>query len=300
MPEKYTIMVVPKATSKMRSFKISEKAIHIAISTLMLLVVTMGVFIYRYVSFYGKARQLVPLRRDYNQQKLHLQTLAQTTATLKKDMEQLEKFNAKFRVIVGLPQIEENLQQVSGMGGGLEDTFLEFAQKREKEFINRMQKELTDLCIKVQKQQDNLQSLSNIIEDKESLLACTPSIWPTRGWLTSGFGYRNSPFTGQREIHKGLDIATRLNQSVRATADGVVTFAGRKGSLGKIILIEHGYGYSTRYGHNARLVVKVGDRVKRNQVIAYVGNTGRSTGPHLHYELRINGVSVNPFNYLLN
>lgn len=300
MPEKFTIMVVPKATSKIRSFKVSEKAIHITISALILVLVTTGIFTYRYISFHNKARQLVPLRRDYNQQKLQLQTLAQTTTNLKKDIDRLEKFNSKFRVIVGLPQLEENIHQVSGLGGGLEDTFLEFAQRRENEFINRMQKELTELCLKVQKQQDNLQSLSDVVEDKKSLLACTPSIWPTRGWLTSGFGYRNSPFTGQREMHKGLDIATRFNQPVRATADGVVTFAGRKGSLGKVIVIEHGYGYSTRYGHASRLVAKVGSRVKRNQVIAYVGNTGRSTGPHLHYELRINGVSANPFNYLLN
>ena len=101
-------------------------------------------------------------------------------------------------------------------------------------------------------------------------------------------------------MHKGLDIATRYNQPVRAPANGVVTFAGRKGSLGKVIVLEHGYGYSTRFGHNSRVVAKVGDRVKRNQIIAYVGNTGRSTGPHLHYEIRINGVPVNPFNYLLN
>ncbi len=300
MPEKYTIMVVPKATSKMRSFKVSEKAIQISMSVLIVCVVATGFFIYQFFSYRSKANQLMPLRMSYNQQKVHLQTLAQTTSNLKKDINRLEKFNRKFRVLVGLPKMEENIQQVSGMGGGLEETLVAFTQRREQEFINRMQRDLNKLCLRAQKQQDNLLELSEVVEEKKSLLACTPSIWPTRGWLTSGYGYRNSPFTGQREMHKGLDIATSFNQPVKAPADGVVTYAGRKGGLGKVIVIEHGYGYSTRFGHNSRLAAKAGDRVKRGKVIAYVGNTGRSTGPHLHYELRINGVPVNPFNYLLN
>ncbi len=300
MPEKYTIMVVPKATSKMRSCKVSEKAIQISMSVLIVCVVAVGLFTYQFFSYRSRANQLMPLRMNYNQQKVRLQTISQTTANLKKDIDRLEKFNRKFRVILGLPKMEENIQQVSGMGGGLEETLIEFAQKREHEFINRMQRDLNDLSLQAQKQQDNLLELSEVVEDKKSLLASTPSIWPTRGWLTSSYGYRNSPFTGQREMHKGIDIATRFNQPVKAPADGVVTYAGRKGGLGKVIVVEHGYGYSTRFGHNSRLVAKVGDRVKRGQIICYVGNTGRSTGPHLHYELRINGVPVNPFNYLLN
>jgi murein DD-endopeptidase MepM/ murein hydrolase activator NlpD len=300
MPEKYTIMVVPKTAAKMRKFQVSKKAIQFSIGAVALFIIASGLFIYRYIDYRAQASQLPGLRKGYNQQKMQLQTLLHNVANLKKDMDRLEKFNRKFRTIVGLPQMEENLQQVSGMGGGREDSFVEFAQRREDVYIEQMQKSLAELCREAQKQQDSLQELSEVVEEKESLLACTPSIWPTRGWLTSSFGYRNSPFTGQREMHRGIDIATRFNNPVKAPADGVVTYAGRKGGLGKVVVVEHGYGYSTRFGHNSRIVVKVGDKVKRNQIIAYVGNTGRTTGPHLHYEVRIDGVAVNPFNYLLN
>jgi murein DD-endopeptidase MepM/ murein hydrolase activator NlpD len=300
MPEKYTIMIVPKTASKMRKFQVSKSVIHLSLCILALFFITGGVFIYRYIDYRAQARELPALRTGYNQQKVQLQTLVLNIDNLKKDINRLEKFSRKFRTIVGLPQVEENLQQVSGMGGGIEDSFLEFTQRREDEYMSRLHKELFELSREVEKEQDNMQELSEEIEEKTSLLACTPSIWPTKGWLTSGYGYRNSPFTGQREMHKGIDIATRFNNPVRSPADGVVTFAGRKGSLGNVVVVEHGYGYSTRFGHNSRIVVKAGDRIKRNQIIAYVGSTGRTTGPHLHYEVRIDGVAVNPFNYLLD
>ncbi len=101
-------------------------------------------------------------------------------------------------------------------------------------------------------------------------------------------------------MHKGMDIATYFGSPVYATADGVVTFSATNGSLGKCVKIDHGYGYTTRYGHNSTLLVKVGDRVKRGQIISKVGSSGRSTGPHLHYEVRLNNISVNPYNHLLD
>ncbi len=300
MPEKYTIMVVPKSTAKMRKFQISKRTIQLFIGVIFLFVTISSFFIYSYFDYRIEASAVPSLRMEYNKQKTQLQTLAQTIAGLKKDMGRLSKFNRKFRTIMGLPQAEDNIQQSSGMGGGVEDTFLEFAKRRENAFIKQLKRDLSQITSQIQDQQESLQDLSEVIEDKKSLLVCTPSIWPCKGWLTSGFGYRNSPFTGQREMHKGLDIAARFGQPIKAPADGVITYAGRKGGLGKVVVIEHGYGYSTRLGHSSKIVVKVGDRIKRNQVIAYVGNTGRSTGPHLHYEIRVNGVPVNPFNYLLD
>ena len=142
--------------------------------------------------------------------------------------------------------------------------------------------------------------LVEYLEDQKSLLASTPSIWPVRGWLTSTFGYRTSPFTGRREMHKGLDIATRSGTPIIAPADGLVVFSGREGGFGNMIVIDHGYGITTRYGHCSALDAKLGQKIKRGDVIARVGNTGRSTGPHVHYEVAVNGVPVNPSRYILN
>jgi murein DD-endopeptidase MepM/ murein hydrolase activator NlpD len=135
-------------------------------------------------------------------------------------------------------------------------------------------------------------------------LASTPAIRPLSGdaksWVTSRFGYRKSPFTGRREFHKGLDIASRKGTPILATADGVVTFAGKKGLLGMTIVIDHGHGMKTRYGHNHELLKKRGDKVKRWEPIALMGSSGRSTGPHTHYEVHLNGIPVNPEKYILN
>ncbi len=133
----------------------------------------------------------------------------------------------------------------------------------------------------------------------KSQLAATPSIWPVHGWVTSGFGRRLSPFTGRRVLHTGLDIATRKGAIIIAPADGVVTRAATEYDFGKLVEIDHGFGVSTRYGHNSQILVRPGHRVRRGEPIARVGNTGRSTGPHLHYEVRLNGVPVNPRRYIV-
>jgi murein DD-endopeptidase MepM/ murein hydrolase activator NlpD len=136
------------------------------------------------------------------------------------------------------------------------------------------------------------------LEGKRHRLASTPSIWPTEGWVTSGYGYRISPFTGRRNFHAGLDIASNFGTPILAPARGRVVFAGRKGPLGKTLVIDHGFGLRTSYGHTAELLVKKGEEVERGQRIAAVGSTGRSTGPHVHYSVEVKDRSVNPLNYI--
>ena len=147
-------------------------------------------------------------------------------------------------------------------------------------------------------QEESFHILEEFLRSRESLLAHTPLGYPVRGWITSPFGYRRSPFTGRREFHEGIDIAAPIGSPIRATADGVVVFTGWDGGYGKLVVVDHGYGFSTRYGHCSKILVRVGERVKRGQVIARVGNTGRSTAPHLHYEVRVGKVAVNPYYYL--
>lgn len=138
------------------------------------------------------------------------------------------------------------------------------------------------------------------LSERQSLLTSTPNIRPAKGWFTSRFGYRVSPFTGRSSLHAGLDIAAAPGSPVYAPADGVVTYAGYDESYGKMVTIDHGYGVSTRFGHTSQIYVQVGQKISRWDVIASVGNTGRSTGPHLHYEVRVNGVPRDPSLYILD
>src|SRR5437762_9316108 len=136
------------------------------------------------------------------------------------------------------------------------------------------------------------------VERREALASATPSIWPAHGWLTGAFGGRSDPFTGEPGFHQGLDISTEKGQPVFATADGVIESASYTGDYGNLIVIKHGFGLVTRYGHLSALAVKPGSSVKRGDVVGYVGSTGRSTGVHLHYEILANGQLLNPLQLL--
>jgi murein DD-endopeptidase MepM/ murein hydrolase activator NlpD len=163
-----------------------------------------------------------------------------------------------------------------------------------------MHEQTRELTLASITQEKVFESLYEGLKSQRNLLSSTPSIRPTEGWLSSGFGYRVSPFTGLREFHKGLDFAGRKGTKIIAPADGVVSFTGRNGSYGKMIKIDHGHGIITRYGHLQKALKKRGEAVKRGDVIALMGNTGHSTGPHLHYEVLLNGLPVNPKKYILN
>jgi murein DD-endopeptidase MepM/ murein hydrolase activator NlpD len=158
---------------------------------------------------------------------------------------------------------------------------------------------LESLATEASRQEQSLHELQEYFDDQRSLLASTPSIWPARGWVTSDFGTRLDPYTAERRMHQGLDIATPHGQPVYSPSDGTVVFVGTEGGYGKVLVVDHGYGVKTRYGHLSEIFVGLGDRVQRGAKIAAVGNTGRSTGPHLHYEVRVNGIPENPRKFIL-
>ena len=146
----------------------------------------------------------------------------------------------------------------------------------------------------------SLEEIHSLLQNQTSLLSSTPSIKPLDGWISSGFGSRISPWTGNRQFHDGVDIAARMGSDVVASADGIVVFAGIQPGFGKTIVINHGYNTVTRYGHNSALYVKLGHKVKRGDPIAAVGSTGHSTGPHVHYEVVKDGKPVDPINFILD
>jgi murein DD-endopeptidase MepM/ murein hydrolase activator NlpD len=136
------------------------------------------------------------------------------------------------------------------------------------------------------------------VDRRQALAAATPSIWPTVGWVSSWFGHRPDPFTGDRGLHPALDISADKGSPVVVTADGVVESAEWNGNYGNLLVIDHGFGIKTKYGHLAGFVVKTGAKVRRGDRIGYVGATGRATGPHLHYEILANGQLIDPVWFL--
>jgi septal ring factor EnvC (AmiA/AmiB activator) len=146
--------------------------------------------------------------------------------------------------------------------------------------------------------ESRLLAVQGFVERRNALAAATPSLWPARGWLTSSMGHRKDPMSGVDDFHAGLDIAAERGTSVYATAEGTVSEAGYRNAYGNLIVLDHGFGIQTRYGHLSKVLVRQGDPVKRGDVIGLVGSTGRATGPHLHYEVVANGILLNPLRLL--
>lgn len=144
-----------------------------------------------------------------------------------------------------------------------------------------------------------LQDQYELLADQKSFLAALPTRKPAVGYFTSGFGIRRSPFGGRTKMHEGLDIANRPGTQIKAPADGVVTFANTKSGYGQTVILDHGYGLETWYGHTRKILVTKGQHVKRGDTVALLGNSGRSTGPHVHYEVRVHGTPVDPLSYIL-
>lgn len=148
--------------------------------------------------------------------------------------------------------------------------------------------------------ESKMHGLDQYLLDKTSILRSTPTLLPTKGWITSYFGHRISPTAGVRKMHEGLDVGASYGTPIIAPADGVVTFAGNKAGFGLFVQIDHGYGIETIYAHSQKIIAKNGQKVKRGDLIAKVGSSGYSTGPHLHYEVRVNGIAVDPMYFVLD
>ena len=302
MKKRYTIMILPDETAKVRKYRVPKRAVRIGIVAAAVLVLGLGYLMADYLGIKGMVGEMERLRMETRQQREQLVVFAKSIDDLQGEMSRLRQFDMKLRVMADLDGVVYP-EQIMGIGGENPEPFNPLEGEisfQDRTLVDGMIAGLERLKAETSIQERSFQELVEYLEDQKSLLASTPSIWPVKGWLTSGFGYRTSPFTGRREMHKGIDVATRSGTPIIAPADGIVVFAGREGGFGNMILVDHGYGIVTRYGHCSSLEVKKGEKVRRGDVIAKVGNTGRSTGPHLHYEVAVNGVAVNPMRYILN
>ena len=298
--EYFTFMFLPGPNAHVRTLSISKSTLKTFFFSIVAVFIFSLYLVYEYNDVKDKVGELQSMREELMQQKAQVQNFALNILDYKRQMFLLRDLDTKLRRAVSLGP-RDKAQQVLGIGGpdelGLQN-LTSMGEKKQDEALKEMHQELTQLKGAASKQEASLQMLIEYFEDKRSLYASTPSVWPVRGWVTSPFGNRTSPFSGILKFHEGMDIAAQTGTPIVAPADGVVIKAGFSTGYGNMVEISHGYGLKTIFGHNSRLNVKAGQRVKRGDVISYVGDTGSSTGPHLHYEVRSNGLPVNPVKYM--
>ncbi len=299
--KKTTIVFLPGGSNKIRKINIRNRLIFTLTTIFFLISLGVGWLITDYRKIKTQIPELNYLRKENRTQKIQLIALSKKINQINQRMAKLQEFEHKLRIMTNL-EPSEGQDQFFSLGGSNINNLKSDYQLKEvhKGLIHQMHKSLENLETEIEVTSISQTELNDFLKEQKSILARTPSISPTDGWFSSGFGYRISPFTNRREFHKGLDIGNRIGTPVIAPADGLVVFVGREGNFGKMITINHGYNLTTRYGHLHKFRVKKGQYVKRGQVIAEVGKSGRSTGPHLHYEVLLNGVPVNPLRYILN
>jgi murein DD-endopeptidase MepM/ murein hydrolase activator NlpD len=214
---------------------------------------------------------------------------------LRKDIDNFEEYAKKLNVWAGLksPEVLREL----GVGGGARGEGQQ--SNMSNPTIDPGLRNAESISQKAQGIEMNLDTLAKFFEDKSYRMATTPSIYPTAGWMTSSFGKRKDPFTGEEEFHYGVDIATSHGSPIFATADGTVIKVKTEKIGGNVVIINHGGGVTTVYCHLSKFNVKVGQKVKRKDIIGFVGQTGKAIGPHVHYEVQKNGRAVNPYHYIL-
>jgi len=299
--KKSTILFLPGGLNKVRKITISRGAMFTLLFFIFMILLSVSWFTTDYIKIKTKIPELQYLKKENRVQKTHIIALSKKINHINQNMAKLQKFEHKLRVMTNLEPSNQQ-DQLFAVGGSNASTLTSGYQLREvhKGLIQQMHKSLEDLETKTAIASISQSQLNDFLKEQKSILACTPSIRPTDGWFSSGFGYRISPFTKRREFHKGIDIATRIGTPVIAPADGLVVHASKEGNFGNMISINHGYNLKTRYGHLSKFRITKGQYVNRGQIIGEVGNTGRCTGPHLHYEVLLNGVPVNPLRFILN
>ncbi|HDQ40184.1 MAG TPA: M23 family metallopeptidase [Desulfonatronum sp.] len=257
--------------------------------------------------FFQNTRQnwLLRVRLDATQKNLldqhdQFRSLTEKLKQVESQLGKVAEFNAKVRVMANLDP--GHTPVATSLGGAERIDFSEqyLTTHRQELLVRKMHNFLAQLQTETRLEEIQQEELLAVLRSNQGFFASTPSIWPTEGWVTSEFGYRRSPFTDRREFHKGLDIAGPIGTPVYATAKGLVISSEKDGAYGLTVTIDHGSGIITNYAHLHSIAVKNGQNVSRGELLGYMGNTGRTTGPHLHYEVRLNGIPVDPLRYILN
>ena len=286
----HTIIFVPHAHARLRKWRVTNLQIGLVAGAIALLTLASLYFIW---SHFHTPVNPVEIARLQKENEALRQVNTQFESSLQKIQEQLNSYEDRTRnlaIVAGIESFGEGVE--AGIGGEIPAE----AEAEEKVGVG----DLPEMTARAAQLSGNLDVVEDRLEQRMHWISSTPAITPVRGIFTSGYGSRTDPLTHGRGNHQGIDIAAAPGQPVQATADGIVMLTGVEGGYGKAVFLAHGYGVTTRYGHLSKITVKPGQRVKRGDVVGRVGNTGRSTGYHLHYEVRLDGEAVNPLGYILD
>jgi murein DD-endopeptidase MepM/ murein hydrolase activator NlpD len=293
---RYTILIANRRTGAIRRLTLSRRTMALALSALlggpaMLALGTRGADVAELDALRAINDTLQIENESYREATGELtEQIASLQNALGQLSDQAELDPATRRAIENLPAVVRS--RATGGGLGASRTVARAAEDKTPESTFGILRDLLGSL------ESRLASVKTRIESQQALVRATPSSWPVVGWYTSAFGTRKDPFTGLPDFHAGLDIAANRGTPVKATADGTVQSAAYQGNYGNAIVVHHGFGMSTRFGHLSGFAVRPGQQVRRGQVIGYVGSTGRATSSHLHYEILINGQPINPIRLL--
>ena len=299
--EHFSILIFGQKTSGTRHLRIHKRTFKIAFYLSLFVLLSVTFFFCDYVQVKKKAFEMSRLRQETDTQKTQIHFFSARIEDLERQLSRLKDFDKKIRIIANLEKVLET-PPFMGMGGPSPSDIREKLknEKDDKGLVRQMEADIDRLRAEAVSREGSLSELEKLLEAKREILVHTPSIWPALGWVTSGFGFRMNPFTGLTQMHEGVDISNRIGTPVVTPAHGIVSDVGNDLVHGKIVVISHGFGMSSRFSHLNKALVKIGQKVKRGDKVAEVGMTGKTTGPHLHYEVRINGIPANPMRYALN
>jgi murein DD-endopeptidase MepM/ murein hydrolase activator NlpD len=281
----HTIILIPHAHAKLRKWQVTNLQIGIALGVFCLFTLAAAFFTWSHYNTNANPVEIARLKSENDRLRKTNLTFESSLNKLQGQLVEYEDRTRQLAIVAGVESLESGAE--AGIGGGTSADEIGTG-------------DFSTLAGRAGQIAGTLDAVEAKLNERVRWISSTPAITPVKGIFTSAFGYRSDPLTHGRGVHQGVDIAAAPGQPVMASADGVVVRAGLVGGLGQAVYIAHGFGVTTRYGHMSRIDVRPGQRIKRGDVVGRVGNTGRSTGYHLHYEVRVDGDPVNPLAYILD
>lgn len=299
--KRLTLVVIPNSrSSKAKEISLSNRLLWTALIVVVSLLSSLACYLW----ISGQKREnresqkLTRLENERDVLLRRVREIRNDVQKLRKKMDELTKHDEMLRVIAEIPPINPDTRMV-GIGGPFspEQADASTLSADSKDVLNSLKGDIDRLIREAELEKDSFQRIQEKLERKHDLLDHTPSVVPATGYFTARWGMRRHPITGRMQFHQGVDIAGRTGDIVYASANGRVVYTGYSDYLGIAVVIDHGYGYQTIYGHLSRVTVQRGGQVKRGEKIGEIGSTGRSTGPHLHYSVKLNGKLVDPWSF---